>query len=251
MKHQSLKTMSPLKATMMQVLQLSTTLFLVACGASKEVQQTPSQDNPIVDTQSKVFTDCSIDMSRQVELGMKVQVFQNGTQGRQEGWMQTQMLRFPYSFSANDERSLQFWTRTISDTGHWAPFRNVRFYVRVKNQPVSGFDQTHQNLTWKQMKEFGAYYKYNIQTVQDFFNAFELIPLLDAQGQSKVLTLALYDGNTITHQVTALAPAFDVNADRYLAQRLRALAELHPLMHLAGKGFTDAQFAHEAKAACF
>lgn len=221
--------------------------ILSSCGQSKTSQ---GQLTDAAVAISGVSARCSVDLNRNSELGMKLQLLEDSNLSLRPDLVRIKMIRFPSNFSLNDQNALQFWSRTVSNNT-WSAWNKPRFYFEYKDTSgvIRRTTQSYESVSWANLKQVGVAVGISVQSPLDFFNRFNLVVQINQPSQLQTLTLALYQNNLVSHEVTALSPGFELNPQAFAATQSQLLSNWHPLQHL--NGATAEQLLTESKNFCF
>ncbi|MCS6838956.1 MAG: hypothetical protein NZ480_08925 [Bdellovibrionaceae bacterium] len=231
---------------------VSSLLLASGCGFNKQniSKNNQSLTNLTLGSQQSL-AECSIDMSQNPELGIKLQVLDDPQFGKLYHLIRVKFIRIPDSFGSQDQHALQLWTRTITPSNTWGEWQNVRFYFQRRvGESWLRTPYSYQDITWEDMKRVAQYLGISVSDAKQFFSQIELVAILDQEGNAKIITPSLYLSNDSIKFVTALAPLFDANPNRYTNSKPSNLSKLHPLQSLIGTDFSDGQFLFEIQKFC-
>jgi hypothetical protein len=244
------------------IMGLTTSVLVSSCGQSQvSLKSSPSLNPPSPTTPNPLLSEepalgrCSVDMSQDPEFGIKLKTYEGLNQNPSVELIQIQFLRIPSVFGQSDDHALQLWTRTVTSAGQWGSWQNLRFFILYSASGQTRVTpHSYKDLTWKDLKAIASSFGVPVQNPSQFFHQFHLLAEMDARGDGKIITPTLYAGSQktdISHHITALAPVFDANPNRYQLTHPQVLMALHPLKSFLGYGFTKSQYEFEINRFCF
>lgn len=254
--------MKKLNRRFLKLLLISVALLMMACGSSKSgdgfdeaslASTTPDGNQNSTDA----LAVCSQDGSQVSDFEVRLQQYVDPYGQSRNDLVRLKITKAPSSWqSSNLDLAIYRWTASPSgDVSADKTPLNYQFEKRA----IGGFqlitNTVYRYFNWSDIVQMGKFANISTSTAQSFFNSVTLlVDVKDTSNAYQALQVVLFDSNgVISKKVDVLIPTFQADPVKYNAdtRHPQVLRQLHPLKHLAGQNWSQANYDQFAKAFCF
>lgn len=215
-------------------------LILSACGSTVRTRTgspVSQPGNPILASQAAY---CSVDISRDNDLGFKLRVFQSPSGQVYDEWVRVKIIRLGQTLAQNPQNTLSF-TLHSHKSNQLDGGTTGSFYLSYNGKYVGPYT----SLTLGQLLDLArTQYGYPGNNVLEVLTYGEF--LLHVPIDKVVMTLKVGQ-----RQAQALIPVFEANPNQYAQTRPSVLHPFHPLRHLRGQSGDEAFWQARIQELCF